>query len=399
MNRQYLVDGRSTKWNSFLGAKYRYVTINGVGSMASDWIRSLEELTLRNDLSALTITVWSNVVSSRELFHDKPGWCSSCFNAWRKAGQEIHEPLIWTLRPVRICDLHQRRLSFSCPHCHRSPQALCVTPQPGSCSHCGDWLGEIFAEDEKLEEFDLNWQRWIMRSLGQMLIVAPSVSEKPLRTKIPISITQLIDELCNGNSAAFAERIGRTKTTVWGWMNLKQRIRLSDLLAACYWAQLAPVDLLLSDLGSAVRKSALFNRVRPSPPLDFEKPLRVGRSLDKTEIKAQLEALLESGNVPASWKEVAALLKIDGVHLRRLFPELSKLLVAECKKARALKKTNRDGDRRADIQNAIAYARNSQLPVSRRAIALILRNQSKTVDYRLISAMLREIRSYHVVRG
>lgn len=74
MGRRYLIEGPATKWNSFLGAANRHVPINGVGSMASDWIRCLEELTLRNDLRNLTMTIWSNVISPRELFHDKPGW-------------------------------------------------------------------------------------------------------------------------------------------------------------------------------------------------------------------------------------------------------------------------------------------------------------------------------------
>ncbi len=390
--RRYLVQGTATKWNSFLGATYRYVTINGVGSIASDWIRCLEELTLRMGLRTLTMNLWSNVVSSRELFHDTPRWCSSCFNDWRKAGQEIREPLVWTLRPVQICDLHQRRLTFRCPHCDRIPQPLCVSSKPGYCSHCGNWLADVSQADKVPDNWGLNWQNWVTQNLGQMLIVAPTVSEKPLRTKITTSVSQIIDELCNGNSAAFAERIGRTKTTVWGWTNLEHRIRMSDLLAVCYWAQLAPVDLLLSDLGSALRKSALFNRVRPSPPSEREKSARVPRRLDKTDIKAQLEALLASGNVPDTWKEVAAIVNIDRVHLRRLFPELSKLLVAECRKARAIKKANRDRDRRAYVHGAIAEARRKEGSVSRSAVISILREQGKVVDYRVISVAFREIR-------
>ena len=392
MGRQYLIQGTSTKWSSFLGTNYRYVTINGIGSMASDWIRCLEELTLRTGLRDHTMNVWSNVVSSRELFHDKPRWCSSCFNAWQKEGQEIREPLLWTLRPVQICDLHQRRLSFLCPHCNRVPQPLCVSPNLGYCSHCGDWLGELVQANEELEEIELNWQNWVTQSLRQMLIAAPTVSDMPLRSKITTSITQLIDELCCGNNTAFAQQIGRTKTTVWGWMNLEHRIRIADLLAACYWAQLAPVDLLLSDLRSGVRRTAPFNHVRPSPPPELGKPIRVVRCLDKDEIKAQLESLLRSGNVPASLREVAALVNIDRVHLSRLFPELCKLLVAECKKARADKKINRDSERYSNIQAAIAEAGERQLNVSRRVIASILRRHGKPIDEELISTALRDIR-------
>ena len=132
-----------------------------------------------------------------------------------------------------------------------------------------------------------------------------------------------------------------------------------------------------------------FDDVRPAPPNELEKQRRV-RRLDKNEIKSQLEALLASGNVPPTWKEVAALVNIDKVHLRRLFPELSKLIVAECKKVRALQRANRDCARQTDIQAAIVEARKRGLGASRRVVASILKEQNKVGDYLLISALLRE---------
>jgi len=138
-----------------------------------------------------------------------------------------------------------------------------------------------------------------------------------------------------------------------------------------------------------VGQSTLFNVVRPSPLSELEKQRRV-RRLDKNDIKAQLNALLASGNVPSTWKEVAALVNIDEVHLRRLFPELSKLIVAECKKVRALQRANRDHARQTDIRVAIVEARKRGLGASRRVIASILKEQKKVGDYLLISAVLRE---------
>jgi len=389
MGRRYLVEGPATKWNSFLGAAYRHVPINGVGSMASDWIRCLEELTLRNDLRNLTMTIWSNVVSPRELFHDKPGWCPTCLNGWRDTSQEIRESLIWSLRPVQMCDLHQQRLSFRCCHCGLAQRPLCVSPNPGYCSHCNDWLGTVSDADNELEGVDLNWQSWVTQNLGQILSVAPNVLDKPPRTRIQITVKQLIDERCNGNSAAFAKQIGRRKNTVWSWLNLEHRIRISDLLAVCYWARVSPTDLLLGNLRTYVGQSTLFNVVRPSPPSELEKQRHV-RRLDKNDIKTQLNALLASGNVPPTWKEVAALVNIDRVYLRRLFPELSKLIVAECKKVRTLQKANRDRARQADIRVAIVEARKRGLGASRRVVASILKEQKKIGDFLLISAVLRE---------
>lgn len=390
MGRRYLVEGSATKWNSFLGAAYRHVPINGVGSMASDWTRCLEELTLRDDLRCLTMTTWSNVISPRELFHDKPGWCASCLNAWRNAGQEILEPLIWALRPVQACALHQRRLSFRCPHCNLAPRPLCVSPNPGYCSHCRDWLGAVSKADDELEAVDLNWQSWVTEALGQMLGVMPKVSDKPARSKLLINLTTLIAELCNGNSAAFAKQIGRRKNTVWTWLHLKHRIRISDLLAVCYWAHLSPTDLLLNDLRSHPTRSTVSNEVRPLTIPERGTQTRAVRRLDKNAIKAQLEGLLASGNVPPTWKEVAALVNIDDVHLRRLFPELNKLVVTECKKAKAIQRANRDCARQTDIRCAMADARKRGLGVSRRVVASILKEQGRVCDYRLLSTVLHE---------
>lgn len=392
MGKRYLTEGSFRKWHSFLGASYRHFAINGVGSTASDWIRCLEELTLRENLRGLTMIGWSNIVSSQQLFHDRPGWCSSCFNDWRESGQELRELLLWTLRPVQICDLHQRRLSFRCCHCRVAPRPLCISSKPGYCSHCGEWLGAL-GSNEDLEGLNSNWQRWVTRNVGQMLSIAPAVSDKPVRTKIAMSMTHLIAELCNGNSAAFAHQIGRLKNTVWGWLNLGHRIRISDLLAVCYWAQVSPSDLLLSDRGSHHTQAALFSDSRPSPPREAEKQTRVIRRLDKEQIEAQLEALLASGSVPTSWREIAAIINVDRVHLRRLFPELSRLLVAECKKARAISKADRDLVRRMDIHSAIAEAQRRGLSVSRRIIVSILKEQGKVADYVLIATMLRNDRS------
>lgn len=135
----------------------------------------------------------------------------------------------------------------------------------------------------------------------------------------------------------------------------------------------------------------MFNDVRPSPPNELEKQRRV-RRLDKNEIEAQLEALVASGKVPPTWKEVAALVNIDKVHLRRLFPELSKLIVAECKKVRALRRANRDRARQTDIREAIVEARKRGLGASRRVVVSMLKEQGKVGDYRLVSTMLRNSR-------
>ena len=97
-------------------AGYSTHTINGFGSPAADFVRALETLTGRRDLSYLTLLTWSRVLPSHSLLRRCRAWCESCLHAWREANQPIYEPLLWALQAVTICPHHRRILRQACPH-------------------------------------------------------------------------------------------------------------------------------------------------------------------------------------------------------------------------------------------------------------------------------------------
>jgi TniQ len=124
-------------------AGYSTHTINGLGSPAVDFVRAMEKLTGRRDLSCLTLLAWRHVLRGHSLLRRCRAWCESCFSAWREANQPIYEPLLWTLQAVTICPYHRRILCQACRHCKRQVGPLDARSRPGCCSHCGRSLVPI----------------------------------------------------------------------------------------------------------------------------------------------------------------------------------------------------------------------------------------------------------------
>src|SRR5260370_39680462 len=61
----------------------RLLAINGIGSLASQWVQAVEELTLRRNLRFLTMLTWSTVIDFHAVVHNTRAWCPSCYaDAW-----------------------------------------------------------------------------------------------------------------------------------------------------------------------------------------------------------------------------------------------------------------------------------------------------------------------------
>jgi TniQ len=108
--------------------------LNGTGTLARDFVRVLELLTLRDDLRWLTLRPWAEVLPMQGLLRRQRAWCPACYEEWRQAGAMLYEPLLWTLAPVTACVHHQRLLQQVCPYpdCRRPLPMLAPYSRPGS---------------------------------------------------------------------------------------------------------------------------------------------------------------------------------------------------------------------------------------------------------------------------
>ena len=148
---------------SFTGA------INGFGTMGLDIVNALEQLTLQKQLSSLTLINLSELTTSRNLLHKYRKWCPQCFASWKAKNQELYEPLLWKLKVIEICSVHNSLLQEKCPHCNLQNYHLAWKTRPGYCSKCDLWLGKT-EKYNIAQNIDLNWYSWVNKNIDELLL-------------------------------------------------------------------------------------------------------------------------------------------------------------------------------------------------------------------------------------
>lgn len=105
--------------------------LNGTGLMATEIIQVLEQLTLHNNLRSLTLLTWFELLPSRNLLRSSRAWCPICYEVWRHSEQTLYEPLLWSLKAVKVCPQHSQPLKQECPHCYKNSVVLAWQSQSG----------------------------------------------------------------------------------------------------------------------------------------------------------------------------------------------------------------------------------------------------------------------------
>ncbi len=335
MDKKYWLQGgaRPGTRGSALGHSFgeHAKAINGIGVIAKDWVAALQTVTLRTDLSFLTMLPWTDVFTHRNLLRSSRTWCPSCYQDWRLNGQQIYEPLLWTFRDLDVCTRHHRRLISQCQHCHRKLPWLARCAQAGCCSKCDEWLGTSLDEvsnDAPILDHKLEWQIWIAKNLEELIIAARRLPSPP-KGRTAQSISSCINQASDGVMNRFARLIGKRKNTVWGWQHGQAQIPIDDLLRICNRVGISLVDFLYADT-FVLDDIDLIQ----TPAVSGVKA--IGRSPRHLDPKATKDALLTILNqqTSLSMKEVATRIDLNKRLLYKHFPELCKAISTRHKQYR-----------------------------------------------------------------
>ncbi len=234
---------------------------NGAHQSTSNLVRTLERLTRVPGLRLLTWLPWEAVLASQLLMRRQRVWCPHCLSQWQGEGQTIYEPLLWTLQVVRICPTHDSPLVEVCPGCQRKLQTLSANVRAGHCSWCQQWLGDSGDEQwssASLRESDqLQEQRWIVESIGELISRAPEVSVSPPAKWVNEKQEDLILRLSRENSPAFSDLAGVRNKIVSLWQGGHTIPRLEFILKLCYRLNLSAIDLLTAMIGRISRETRI----------------------------------------------------------------------------------------------------------------------------------------------
>jgi hypothetical protein len=339
---------------------YSSHTINGHGSPAADFVRTLEILTGRQDLRYLTLLTWAQVLPRHSLLRRWRAWCERCFQAWLQAKQPIYEPLLWTVRAVNICPYHRCKLRDACPHCSSRIGPLDWYSRPGHCSQCKAALACVdqASNTRELTSDELMWATWVATALGDLISSSPHIASRPTKEHLARTIGICVQRTSFGNASAFSRLMQVGRGDVSRWQRGKAIPRMSLLLSMAFGAGSSLVDFLLGSpacvsLGGFLRSAPVgLDRGLPRTTTQY------GRRINCLEVFPTLQSALNE-NPPPSVTQVMKRIGYSEGTVRRHFPDLC----CEIAKNYAGYRVRRAIERKAQAAEEVkrlAYALHSQ---------------------------------------
>ena len=180
----------------------------------------------------------------------------------------MYDPLLWGLEAVTLCLRHTCRLKEYCPHCKRRLTMLAALVSPGYCSHCGTWLGissePVDGDSDVTMEDELNWQRYVVHTVGELLAASPVLPSPPSRERFAQAIAEYLEYCADGKVSVLARKLRLSRRTIRDWKRGVQLPQLESLLQCCYTLNASPLDLFIAG------NSASLDNLQMAPPAAIE---------------------------------------------------------------------------------------------------------------------------------
>lgn len=253
--------------SALLAVAFRSIAhaINGPGRTAEDFSRAMEMLTLRHDLKHLTLIRWRNVISTGGLLRTMRAWCPKCFSETSRH-QLTYEPLIWSLREVKVCALHNQWLSTECWRCKRTQPILASRTLPGYCSVCGGWLGGNQCL-RVINKQDLRREAWVATQVGELLKAGQAIDYNPSKSSVASSIHLCMARSLFRSESALARAVGLPQSSFNEWKHGRALPSIRSLLKIGLANSLNLVDLVLGKIPSNSPPSQQSNLTRQTQKL------------------------------------------------------------------------------------------------------------------------------------
>lgn len=329
------------KWSSrSLGALFQKSrALNSHGDLAKDFIQALEALTLRKDLSFLTLSVWSDVFSHKGLLKNHKAWCPLCYQQRWQSNQLLYEPLLWSIEVVKVCPQHHINLWENCPRCGNQLPWLTWKSSLGCCSYCHQLvfpttetlLNNINQSSLSQDEVTANLA--LSESIGKLIEIIPTLSQNPTQDNVWHNICLVINITTQGNISAFAQLLNVPKNTVWGWYHRQSFPPITSLLKIAQSLDLPFIAFVTEKMDcrklpqiSAYQLPKIQSPVRKSP-----------QKLDWNLLKLQLLDFLKLPDEKSlSLQQISELLGYNRRALSRNFPELCQSISAKYRRAKKI---------------------------------------------------------------
>lgn len=315
--------------------------LNGLGTLAQDFILILQELTLRKDLKVTTLLSWAHVFPTRGLLRNQRAWCPFCYMDDYASQENIYERLIWNIQLVNFCTRHNQYLSVKCPYCNKTNPILTRKSRPGYCSVCEEWLGQT---QKEANPSSINEKYTFATMIGEMLSQNPIYEGERSRYLVSNAINFYINEWFNGNNHKMANELNIPLSTLNTWCSGDSLPQIKSLIEICEFLGLSVSDFLR-------KKGANLQLQQMSNTSIKEKDKLERKKHDHQQIRKYLQYVIKN-ELPLSIKKVAETIGCDRKLLSRKYPIECNKIKDNFDKHLEVAKRKRDTEKLKIVENA-----------------------------------------------
>lgn len=205
------------------GAVSAFYSVNGSGAVATNWVGALAPLVGRDDLACLTLLPFARFIRANEgaFVHRRRRWCARCLNCDVEAGRMPYERLLWAVKEVVVCPLHEIPLVDCCIRCGRSQSTeLARDCLPGHCGHCQAWLGVDTDRQRDIDDpIQFAHSLWVARDFANLLDMSDYELAHATIDNVIRMLRWGIEVACDGEKRVLAEHAKISAFAIKNWLN------------------------------------------------------------------------------------------------------------------------------------------------------------------------------------
>lgn len=333
--------------------------VNGIGTLANDFVKVIEMLTCRSDLKMLTLLPWANITSTRDLLSLKKKWCPSCFDESIVDGTPLYESLIWCFKESKYCIKHHTPLLSACENCSTKMNYLSRNSKPGFCDSCNNWLGNKEIKNQIVTS-QLFERKNIEVNIGKMLAVTTSNEGESIfkHEMVSNSLKFYLNSIFHGNTKEFSYFSGIPYSTFRYWVLGDNLPPLSKLNSICTKLE---VDFL------EFFEMRSINGLNVTQKVDTSSTLCEMKRYDHQKIKSFLQNEINNPECN-SLSQIAKIIGCDRRLLSRKHPVESKRIVDNYQNKQSLQKIERQDKSKLKLIEAFGVLEERNIYPSRRVI-------------------------------
>lgn len=346
LEKEYLYRSTIYGGNSFFESSK---TINGYTSNSLEIEQVLSNLTTRNDLNHLSLIGLEDIFTIRGLLKNNLSWCPKCINDGITNNNEIYYPLLWFIKPVKICGKHKCLLQEKCPNCQKINHVLRRKMLMGHCSHCFTMFNEAIKINDDICDADLKWFNFTYDNVLSLVEDKNLFAIKNMLNKQLIinHLNVLNEKYFNNELGTFSNYVGIPKNTLRAWLKGENIPSLEGVLLICFKLNV-PLSSLLTEIQNT-NNNLILPEIRMknsvSPPRNFT-------PLDFNLIEQKLNEILLL-DIPISMTNAAEMIGRNKRVLYSNFPDLCKNISGRNRKYEESKRIERNLIIKKQIENIV----------------------------------------------